>query len=336
MPTMREVAAAAGVSTATVSRVANGAAGVDPALARRVRTVIEEMGYRPNLVARGLRKQATRLLALVIPDIENAFFTSLCRGVEDVARRENYSVMLCNTDEDPKKEASYLEVLAAHSVSGVIISAAAVTSDLSAVTDQGIAVVGVGRRLGPEFDCVRTDSEGGARQATRHLLSFGAERVACITGPEDVVTSEERLEGYRQAIEMSGRAVDEDLIVRANFREDGAYRAMNQLLDLDSPPDGVFVANNRMTIGALRACRERGVAIPEQLSLVGFDDLPWADLTTPSITTMRQPTYELGSAAARLLLERIGGEQGPGREMVFQPELAARQSSIKRGTRSAS
>ncbi|SDL13816.1 transcriptional regulator, LacI family [Tessaracoccus oleiagri] len=331
MPTMRDVAVAAGVSTATVSRVANGGQGVDPDLARRVQAVIDELGYRPNLVARGLRKQATRLLALVIPDIENPFFTSLCRGVEDVARRKNFSVMLCNTDEDPGKEAAYLDVLAAHSVSGVIISAASVNSDLSALSRLGIAVVGIGRRLGPDYDCVRSDSEAGARQATRHLLSFGAERVACITGPADVVTSEERLEGYRHALELSGRPIEDELIIHADFREDGAYRAMNQLLDLPTPPDGVFVANNRMTIGAMRACRERGVHIPQQLSLVGFDDLPWADLTSPSITTMRQPTYEIGSAAAKLLLERIEGEDGPGRELVFQPELASRQSSIRRG-----
>ncbi|MBB1509321.1 LacI family DNA-binding transcriptional regulator [Tessaracoccus sp. MC1756] len=331
---MREVAAAAGVSTATVSRVANGGAGVDPDLAKRVQGVIDEMGYRPNLVARGLRSQSTPLLALVIPDIENAFFTSLCRGVEDVARRQKFSVMLCNTDEDPAKEAAYLGVLAAHSVSGVIISAASVSSDLAPVTSRGIAVVGIGRRLGDGFDCVRTDSEAGARQATRHLLSYGAERVACITGADDVITAEERLQGYKHALEAAGLAVDDDLIVHANFREDGAYRAMNQLLDLDQPPDGVFVANNRMTIGAMRACRERGVSIPEELSLVGFDDLPWADLTTPSITTMRQPTYEIGAAAARLLLERIGGEPGAGREIVFQPELAVRQSSVKKSAAS--
>lgn len=333
MPTMREVAAAAGVSTATVSRVANGLPGVDSALKKRVQSVIDEMGYRPNLVARGLRMQTTPLVALVIPDIENAFFTSICRGVEDVARRQKYSVMLCNTDEDPAKESSYLDILAAHAVSGVIISAASVNSDVSPLTDLGIAVVAVGRRIGPELDCVRSDSEGGARQATRHLISFGAQRVACITGPQDVVTAEQRLDGYRQALEGFSKEIDESLIVHTNFKEDGAYRAMNQLLDLDSPPDAVFVANNRMVIGAMRACRERGVAVPDQVSLVGFDDLPWADLTTPSITTMRQPTYEIGAAAARLLLERINGEDGPGREIVFQPELAVRQSSIKRGAK---
>ena len=330
MPTIREIAAAAGVSTATVSRVINGGVGVEPQLANRVQKVIDDLGYTPNLVARGLRTQATKVIALVIADIENPFFTSVCRGVEDVARRHNYSVMLCNTDEDVTKEAGYLEILAAQSVAGVIISAASNHSDLGPVTAKGISVVAIGRRMGPEIDCVRSDSYAGARNATRHLLEYGAHRVACITGPHGVATAEERLQGYREAVEQARLKVDPDLVEYANFREDGSYRATQRMLALDNPPDAIFVANNRMVVGALRACREAGVNVPGQISLVGFDDLPWADLTTPSITTLRQPTYEIGAAAARLLVERIGGTTGPGREVVFQPELVVRGSSIKR------
>ncbi len=154
MATIREIAAAAGVSTATVSRVVNGGVGVEPGLAKRVQGVIDEYGYTPNLVARGLRMQATKVIALVIADIENPFFTSVCRGVEDAARRHDFSVMLCNTDESVTKEAGYLEILAAQSVAGVIISAASSTSSVSALTNRGISVVAIGRKLGPEIDFV--------------------------------------------------------------------------------------------------------------------------------------------------------------------------------------
>ena len=330
MATIREIAAAAGVSTATVSRVVNGGVGVEPGLAKRVQGVIDDFGYTPNLVARGLRTQATKVIALVIADIENPFFTSVCRGVEDAARRHDFSVMLCNTDESATKEAGYLEILAAQSVAGVIISAASTASDVTSLTSRGISVVAIGRKLGPEIDCVRTDSYAGARNATRHLLEYGAHRVACITGPHGVATAEERLEGYREAMENSRITLDPELIEYANFREDGSYRATRRMLSLPNPPDAIFVANNRMLVGALRACREAGVEIPNQVSLVGFDDLPWADLTTPSITTLRQPTYEIGAAAARLLVERLQGNREPGREIVFQPELVVRESSIKR------
>lgn len=329
MTTIREIAVAAGVSTATVSRVVNGVAGVDPGLASRVQAAIDELGYTPNLVARGLRTQATKVIALVVADIENPFFTSVCRGVEDVARRHGFSVMLCNSDEDLTKESEYLEILAAQSVAGVIISAASDASSVAALTRRGISVVAIGRRLGRETDCVRSDSHAGARTATDHLLDHGAHRVACITGPHGVATAEERLEGYRDALERARLPFDPELIEYANFREDGSYQATRRMLELDNPPDAIFVANNRMVVGTLRACREAGVEIPNQVSIVGFDDLPWADLTTPSITTLRQPTYEIGSAAARLLIERLGGNRDPRREIVYQPELVIRQSSQK-------
>lgn len=330
MPTMRDVAAAAGVSTATVSRVVNGGLGVEPQLARRVRSVIEQLGYRPNLVARGLRTQTTKVLALVISDIENPFFTSVCRGVEDTARTHAFSVMLCNADEDVDKEASYVHVLTSQSVAGAIISPASGSTDVSPLTSQGISIVALDRRLGPEFDSVHSDSRAGARNATRHLLEFGAHRVGCITGPRGVTTAEDRLEGYRDAVSAARLPLDDDLFEYANFREDGGYRAARGMLDLPTPPDALFVANNRMLVGALRACREAGADIPEQVSLVGFDDLPWADFTQPSITTVRQPTYEIGAAAARLLIERVEGLEGPAREIVFQPELVVRGSSVKR------
>lgn len=333
MATMRDVAAAAGVSTATVSRVVNQSGVVDPELTARVRAAISELGYRPNLVARGLRNQTTTVLALVFSDIENPFFTSVCRGVEDTARRHGYSVLLCNADENIEKEASYVNILASQSVAGVIISPASDETDIEPLVGQGVAIVALDRRLVHHpTDSVHSDSRAGARNATRHLLESGAHRVGCITGPRGVSTAEERLGGYRDAISAARLPDDPTLCEYANFREDGGYRAAKRMLELPEPPDALFVANNRMLAGALRACIEAGVAIPDEVSIVGFDDLPWADFTQPSITTVRQPTYEIGAAAARLLIERIAGADLPPREIVFQPELVVRGSSVKRAS----
>lgn len=331
MVTIRDVAAAARVSTATVSRVINASAVVDERLAGRVRTAISALGYRPNLVARGLRVQSTAVIALVFADVENPFFTSVCRGVEDTARKHGYSVMLCNADEDIAKETEYVNVLASQSVAGVIISPASdQQTDIRPLLRKGIAIVALDRRLRAQTDSVHSDSRAGARVATRHLLESGARRVACITGPRSVSTAEERLGGYREAIAAAGLPDEPSLFEYANFREDGGYRAAKRLLELPDPPDALFVANNRMLVGAFGACVEAGVDLPDELSIVGFDDLTWAAFTQPSITTVRQATYEIGATAARLVIERIGGLDVPPREIIFEPELVIRASSVKR------
>ncbi len=243
MVTIYDVAARAGVSPATVSRVFNGIK-VSPDRVEAVRKAAVELGFVPNRNARRLRTSSSEIIAMLIPDIENPFFTIMVRAVEDVARAGGYSVMLCNTDESATKEAGYLDILAAQSVAGVIISAASSTSDVTTLTNRGISVVAIGRKLGPEIDCVRSDSHAGARNATRHLLEYGAHRVACITGPHGVATAEERLEGYREAIENARITFDPELVEYANFREDGSYRATRRMLSLANPPDAIFVANN--------------------------------------------------------------------------------------------
>jgi LacI family transcriptional regulator len=329
MATMRDVANAAGVSTATVSRVINGNGVVAPALAERVRVAVDALNYRPNLVARGLRNQATSVLALVFSDIENEFFTSVCRGVEDHARKFGYSVMVCNADEDVQKESEYVAVLASQSVAGVIISPASDHTDVSQLLQRRVPVVALDRALPYASDSVHSDSRNGAREATAHLIAGGARRVGCVTGPAEVSTAHDRLMGYREALVAAGMVTEDVLEGYGDFREAGGYLAAKKLLSQPNPPDALFVANNRMMLGVLRACRETGLRIPDDVSLVGFDDLPWADYVSPPITTVRQPTYDLGTAAAKLLLERIAGTDAPPREIVLRPELVIRASSIK-------
>ncbi|MFI6735014.1 LacI family DNA-binding transcriptional regulator [Nonomuraea sp. NPDC050451] len=325
MPTIYDVAREAGVSAATVSRVLNGARTVDPAMVARVLTAVRELGYRPNAVARNLRRSRTTLWAVIISDIGNPFFTAMVRGIEDVAQQEGYSVVLCNSDEDPAKEETYVAAALSEQMAGVIISSSGSVKAAKTLIDSPIPVVAVDREL-PRgaVDTVVVDNEGGARTATEHLLAAGYRRIACIAGPEGVSTADLRLRGYTAALPTP------PLIVRADFREQGGYDAMAALLSSPEPPDAVFVANNLMTVGALRCLTERGVDVPGQVGLVGFDEIPWADLVRPSPSTVTQPTYELGRMAARLLVDRIATPAAKAATIVLPAELHPRQSSTPR------
>ncbi|GAA3222981.1 LacI family DNA-binding transcriptional regulator [Nonomuraea helvata] len=324
MPTIYDVAREAGVSAATVSRVLNGAQTVDPDMVARVLTAVRELGYRPNAVARNLRRSRTTLWAVIISDIGNPFFTAMVRGIEDVAQQEGYSVVLCNSDEDPAKEETYVAAALSEQMAGVIISSSGSVKAAKTLIESPIPVVAVDRELPRgSVDTVMVDNEAGARTAVEHLLAAGYRRIACITGPEGVSTADLRLRGYTAALSAP------PVIVRTDFREQGGYDAMAALLSSPEPPDAVFVANNLMTVGALRCLKERGVDVPGEMGLVGFDEVPWADLVRPSPTTVAQPTYELGRMAARLLVDRIATPAAKPATIVLPAELHPRQSSSR-------
>lgn len=322
MATIYEVARLAGVSPATVSRVMNGM-NVSPERAKRVREAAEALSFRPSQVARTLRRQNSEVIALVIPDIENPFFTSMARGVEDVAQAAGFSVVLCNTDEDHDKEARYLDVALSANVAGVILAAAGDHSDVSELIGRGRPVVAVDR--GPhgfDIDAVTVDNRAGGRAATRALLDQGYARIACITGPRDVETATGRADGWADAIKAAGAAVDSALLRYANFRVDGGEKAMAELLDLPEPPDAVFVANNLMSVGALQVLAERGM-LPPRSGMAIFGDLPFVPLVPLPITVVHLPARLIGTTAATLLLERINGDDQPARTIVLRNRLAA-------------
>ncbi|WP_344593041.1 LacI family DNA-binding transcriptional regulator [Streptomyces violaceusniger] len=328
--TIHDVARAAGVSPATVSRVFNGGK-VTPARALSVQEAAAALGFAPNRVARSLRKQRSSVIALIIPDIENPFFTSLARGVEDAAQRTSLSVVLCNSDEDTDKERRYLEVALGEQMAGVIVAAASQDeTDLGPLTDRRVPVVAVDRRpRDAEVDAVQVDNHHGGEVATRHLLQAGYHRIACITGPEGASTSEERLAGHRTALRAAqgGAAAADDAYVRhADFRVDGGRAAMRELLALPEPPDAVFVANNLMTIGVLDALREAG-RTPPDVGVLSFGDVPWASLVRPSLTAVELPSYELGRTAADLLLQRMDGSVSPVQTVVLRTKLQVRKST---------
>jgi len=301
--TIHDVARAAGVSTATVSRVVNGRGDVTPALAERVAAVVAELGYAPSAGARNLRMQTASVWALVISDVESSYFTSLVRAVEGAARARGFSVAVYNSDDDPEQEARHLRVALAERVAGVILSPARPDADVRPLLDRGIPVVTVDRRLdGAAVSAVVADNVDAGRRATEHLLAGGARRIASITGPLHVSTAAERREGYREALATAGLPLDPQLDRSASYREEGGELEMRALLALPDPPDAVVTANGLLTVGALRALHDAGRRVPTDIGLVGFDDNPWLAVTDPPLTVVRQPTEELGRRAAELLI----------------------------------
>jgi LacI family transcriptional regulator len=328
VPTIQEVARHAGVSTATVSRVLNNHSTVNPALAQRVHAAVEALGYRRNAVARSLRRSQTSLWTVIVPDVGNPFFTAVVRGLEDEAQQRGCSVVLCNSDESPGKEANYIAVAAAERVAGVVISPAATNTNVTPLIDLGIPVVAVDRRLhGADVDTVLVDNQRGAEAATGHLVSMGYERIACITGPSRAMTASERLKGYKRALRRHGRDVLPNLIRHADFREHGGHEAMRSLL-ADVAVDAVFVANNLMTVGALEYLVTQGIRVPEDIGVVGFDEIPWADLVRPSLSTVAQPTYDMGRAAGRLLASHSDSPDKQPETVILRTGLNIRASSV--------
>ncbi|MGL5818478.1 MAG: LacI family DNA-binding transcriptional regulator [Phycicoccus sp.] len=329
MTTIQDVAAHARVSTATVSRVLNGVP-VSEVLAERVRDSAKELGFVPNRTARSLRKQASEVIALIIPDIENPFFTSLARGVEDRAHEAGFSVVLCNTDEDPVKEERYIGVANAENVAGVILAAASNRSDLRLLVDSGRPVVAVDRAPhGYDIDAVTFSNDNGGAEAATVLFDAGYRRVACVTGPRDVETARQREAGWRRIASQHG-IDDLDALVRwADYRVAGGAAAMHELLSVQEPPDAVVVANNLMGIGAVQALLAVGRS-PEDFGVAVFGDFPYAALAPVGVSVVHLPARNLGVTAADLLLGRIGGHVGPGRQVVLSNEPFHREPGAAR------
>lgn len=330
MATIKEVAERAAVSTATVSRALNGGR-VNPDLRARVESAVAEIGYRPNRLARGLRRQSTMVWGLVISDVRNPFFTSLARAVEDVANASGHSVVLCNSDEDVDKESRYIEMLVGEQVAGLILSPA--LEDLSTVDvalAEGIPVVAIDRRVRTTVvDTVLVDNHAGARDAVFHLVAEGARRIAVLVGDPRVTTARERLEGYVAALRQSGLEYEDELVLYGDFRGSNGRELVGELLSRADKPDALFVTNNLLTVGALEAIVAAQIEMPTELKVVGYDDLPLAALLKPGLSSVSQPTYDVGRRAAELLVERLNGGDGPAREVVLTASLEIRGSSLR-------
>lgn len=330
MSTIREVAERAGVSTMTVSRVINKSGYVSPGARSRVEAAIAEMGYVPNALARSLRFKQTKTLALVLSDITNPFFTTIARGVEDVANHHGFNVIFGNTDESETKQAEYLTILVQKQVDGVLLVPARSTDgSITFVQSRRVPTVVLDRRVPDSLvDGVRCDSEQGAYDLVQLMLGLGHSRIAILNGPPEVSTAADRLAGYRRALTEAGLAIDPTLILHDRFTQDAGYLMAKQVLAIAPRPTALFAANNFIAIGAYRALRDAGLRVPEDMAMVAFDDLPSTLVLEPFLTVAAQPAYEMGRRATELLLERLAGDGPPNcQEIVLPVEIIQRRSS---------
>ncbi len=328
MATLKDVARRAGVSVATAARVLGGYGYASPRTRERVLRAARQLDYTPNALARGMVKKRTHAVGVIVSDNANPFFAAVVRGVEDVLRRHGYAVILCNSDENPEKEDLYLRVLREKQVDGLLLAPSGQAGpQLRRWLRAGLPLVLVDRRLeGVRADAAVVDNVEGARTAVSHLISLGHRRIGIISGPARVFTGRERLAGYLAALEAAGLRPDPALIREGDFKQDSGYRLAREFLEMKRPPTALFVANNLMTVGAMLALKEAGVRIPQELAVVGFDDMDWAPILTPALTAVAQPAYALGTSAATLLMQRLEDPARPVQEVVLKTHLVVRES----------
>lgn len=325
---MRDVAVDAEVSTATVSRVLAGGSGVVREVRYRVLESVARLNYQPNRFARGLRSGQSKVIGLIIPDLRNPFFTGIAHGVEGTLYAAGYTLQLGNSDGQPEREQAQLRILRGEGAAGLVfIAGNRPEANYDMLHTWGIPLVAVDRSPGSlAVDLVSSNNRDGVRQAVAHFVALGYSEIAMLTGPAGINVAEERLGGYLDALRRAGLPPREEFILHSDFGHAGGYAAMGRFLDLPRPPRAVVVANNLMTLGAIQQLEERRVRIPEELALVGFDDMPWASYLRPPLTTVAQASEELGKIAAQLLLERIKDPQRPVRQVVLPTRLEVRAS----------
>ncbi|CAM3622002.1 LacI family transcriptional regulator [Deinococcus saxicola] len=328
MSNIQDVAALAQVSTATASRALSRPEMVADGTRKRVMKAAQQLGYQPNVMARSLRQRESRTVGLIVADILNPFHALLAKGVQDTAEQQGYVTLLFNSDEQPEKEARAINTLRGHLLQGLIVVPTSGTRDhLKALPK--LPVVELDRVSGnPQASTVTVDNVSGARAATAHLTGLGHTRIGMIVGQQNISTGVDRYAGYRAGLESAGLAYDPALVRSGHHREDDGHRAALELLA--SPdvqrPTALFVGNNEMTVGAVLAARELGLRIPEDLSIVGFDDSRWAQTMSPPLTVVAQPAYELGVHACEQLFSLLHGA-GRAARVQLPTELIIRHST---------
>ena len=327
--TVKDVAAQAGVSTATVSRVLSGKGGVRPELEARVRSAIDSLDYHPNQAARRLRERKARIIGVLVPEIQIPFFAGIVTYIDEVLQEAGYLLLLGNTHDSLQGEQEHINIFLGEDVSGIIF-AAANSFDLSNyqhLLQTGIPLVAFDRTPGRlKIDSVRIDNVRATARAASHLVEEGHRQIALITGPRQISTAVDRQNGYEQALHNAGLASNPALIQVGDYIQAGGYQAMQRLLELPERPSAVLVADTAMALGAMQCIHERNLRIPNDIALISFDDLPWAAAVQPPLTVIAQPVKDIGVTAARLILERIQNPDAPLRRVVLDTELILRGS----------
>lgn len=333
--TIREVAKRAGVSCATISRVINNSDIVKDKTRDHVIKIIKEMGFAPNEVARSLSKNETKTIGVVVPDINNPFFGDVIKGVSMLADKHHLNILLCDTNEDTEKEKNSLHMLKEQRIRGIIIGPASDKNEfnseyLSILENMGIPIVLVGRDVKySNFDGVFIDNVQGACDGVTALIQNGHKKIAIIAGPEDSKPGRERLGGYLKAMTMNGLDVSEDYIFRGNFKLESGYEFTRQILKMEDRPTAIFTCNNMMTLGCIKAIMEIDLKIPDDIALVGFDEIEILNIFNMHISVISRPTLEMGVIAMEMLLERLNKKESGGsasKRVTLMPELICKGS----------
>ena len=332
--TIKDVAHEAGVSITTVSHVINETRSINPETRARVLEALDKLGYQPNIIARSLRSGKTKTIGLIVPDIANLFFAEIARRIEDYGYQYGYSVILGNSDNDPVKQTNYINTLITKQVDGVVfISAGGEIDDLRSFYENEIPVVVADRDVPLELaDVVLLNNEKAGYEATHHLLDLGHDCIACITGPNNVSPSMQRVEGYKRALMESGIPFREDLIEGGDFQFKSGELAMHRLLTHPCKPTAVFALNDMMAIGALNAAHDAGLSVPADLSIIGFDNIELSAAVTPALTTVAQPIDEIAQKAINLLIKRMQSSKTEKNvRVILKANLVVRDSTNRKG-----
>ncbi|MEK3991604.1 LacI family DNA-binding transcriptional regulator [Robertmurraya sp. FSL R5-0851] len=327
MVRIADVARMANVSTATVSRVISNAGTVKKETAEKVLEAIKKLNYQPNMLARQLRRSETKTILVVVPDITNTFFSAVLRGIESVAIENGYQVLLGDARNNVETETSYLTILGQKKADGLIL--------LTARTDQKIleelsqdypVVLACEYYEGTVLPTVSIDNVSSARKATEYLISLKHNRIGHISGPLNVVVGRDRCKGFHQAMSKHGLLVDPSLVQEGEFSFESGFNLMMKFLSLEEPPTAIFAGNDEMAMGAIKAAKSKGFRVPEDLSVVGFDDIKFASIFEPALTTIAQPTFDMGQKAMHLLLRLINNEELEKDQFILPDNLIVRES----------
>ena len=327
MPTISDVAKLANVSTATVSRVLSHSGNVKKETAERVLEAIQKLNYQPNLLARQLRKMESKTILVVVPDISNTFFSKVLRGIEQVAIEHDYEVILGDTGNSLEREEGYLDILRKKKADGMILLTARLERRLLEEFAGEFPVVLACEYLeGSKIPTVSIDNISGARKATEYLIRLGHRRIAFISGPLNVILSRDRLKGFHQALEQHEIPLESCFVQEGDFSFESGYHMMMKFLALEQPPTAVFAANDEMAIGAIKAIKSQGLHVPNDISVIGFDDLKFASIYEPALTTISQPMYEIGKKAMELLIEIINKKSLEKNQYILEDRLVIRDT----------
>ncbi|MCR2821033.1 LacI family DNA-binding transcriptional regulator [Lederbergia panacisoli] len=326
--TIKDIAKKAGVSITTVSRVLNQKEeGMSSQTREKVLKVMEEVDFQPNQFARGLVTKRSKTFGLIVPNISNPYFPELCRGVEDEANEGEYSLIICNSDDQTDKEKRYLRLLEEQQVDGIIFSAKdhLDTSDEEQLNRAKIPFVLIDRgKEEKKHAGVFLDNDKGGYLAGKHLIELGHRNIACITGPKSIILSNERLEGFKRALNEAGVELLPSHIIEGDFQMEMAYHKSKEIL-LKKDVTAIFACNDMMACGVYQMAHELGIRIPIDLSIVGFDDIPLVSALIPKLTTIRQDTYEMGREAVKILFRKLANAET--KSIIFNPKLVVRDSS---------